>query len=120
MLLTMIKGKIHGSTVTSVDIDYEGSLSIDTTLLAASGILPNERIEVYNLTNGNRFATYAIAAPAGSRMIGVNGAAAHLARVGDRLIIASYVLLTPEEAAVHQPTIVRLADANAIAGASSS
>jgi aspartate 1-decarboxylase len=98
-----------------VDIDYEGSLSIDATLLEAAGILPHERIEVYNITNGSRFATYAIRGPAGSGMIGVNGAAAHLANPGDRVIIASYVQLTPEEAAQHQPAIVRLDDTNAIA-----
>ncbi len=115
MLLTMIKGKLHGAVVTSVNIDYEGSLSIDATLLEAARMLRHERIEVYNLTSGSRFATYAISAPAGSGMIGINGAAAHLAKLGDRLIIVSYVHLTPEEAARHQPTIIRVTDGNAIA-----
>lgn len=115
MLLTMIKGKLHGAVVTSVNIDYEGSLSIDATLLEAARMLRHERIEVYNLTSGSRFATYAISAPAGSGIIGINGAAAHLAKLGDRLIVVSYVHLTPEEAARHQPTIVRITDGNAIA-----
>lgn len=112
----MLKGKLHGATVTSVNLDYEGSLSIDAALLEAAGILRHERIEAYNLTNGERFSTYAIEAPAGSGTIQVNGAAAHLVRLADTLIIAAYVQLAPHEAGTHQPIIVRLLRGNVIAG----
>jgi aspartate 1-decarboxylase len=106
MLRTFLSGKIHRATVTEASLDYEGSISIDENLLAAAGIRPYERVEVYNVTNGERFATYAIVAPAGSGKIGVNGAAAHLAKAGHLVIIAAYVQLTTEEADKHQPRLV--------------
>ncbi len=80
MLLTMLKAKLHRATVTQADLDYEGSIAIDRDLLDASGILPNEQVDVLNITNGARFTTYAIEAPRGSKVIGVNGAAARWCR----------------------------------------
>ncbi len=106
MLLTFLSGKIHRATVTEACIDYEGSISIDEHLLEAAGIRPYERVEVYNVTTGARFATYAIVAPAGSGTVGINGAAAHLATTGDLVIVAAYAQLTPEEAERHRPRLV--------------
>jgi aspartate 1-decarboxylase len=114
MLLTFLSGKIHRATVTEACIDYEGSISIDEDLLQAAGIRQNERVEVYNVTTGTRFATYAIVAPPGSGTIGINGAAAHLATRGDLVIIAAYAQLTPEEADRHQPKLVFVDAANRI------
>jgi aspartate 1-decarboxylase len=114
MLLTFLSGKIHRATVTEACVDYEGSISIDENLLRGAGIRPYERVEVYNVTTGARFATYAIVGPAGSGMIGVNGAAAHLAARGDLVIIAAYAQLTPEEADRHQPRLVFVDAANRI------
>ncbi|KAA0253990.1 MAG: aspartate 1-decarboxylase [Acidobacteria bacterium] len=106
MELTMLKAKIHRATVTDANLDYEGSITIDTTLLEAAGILPYERVEVYNVTRGTRFATYAIEGPAGGGDIGVNGAAAHLAKRGDLVIVAAYAAMAPEEARRHVPSLV--------------
>jgi aspartate 1-decarboxylase len=106
MLLTFLSGKIHRATVTEACVDYEGSISIDEHLLAAAGIRPYERVEIYNVTTGSRLATYAIVAPGGSGAIGINGAAAHLAKKGDLVIIAAYAQLTTEEADRHRPRLV--------------
>ena len=114
MLLTLLSGKIHRATVTEACVDYEGSISIDESLLTAAGIRPYERVEVYNVTTGARFATYAIVAPAGSGTIGVNGAAAHLAGKGQLVIIAAYAQMTPEEAELHRPRLVFVDAANRV------
>jgi aspartate 1-decarboxylase len=114
MLLTLLSGKIHRATVTEACVDYEGSISIDENLLTAAGIRPYERVEVYNVTTGARFATYAIVAPAGSGTIGVNGAAAHLAGKGHLVIIAAYAQMTPEEADLHRPRLVFVDAANRV------
>ena len=87
MLLNMLKGKLHSGAVTQCDLHYEGSVSIDQDLLEASGILPNERVDIWNVTNGARLQTYAIEAPRGSRTIGINGAAARNFAVGDLSLI---------------------------------
>ena len=84
MLVTLMKAKLHRATVTQADMDYEGSIAIDRELLDASGILPHEQVDVLNITTGARFTTYAIEAPRGSRVIGVNGAAARLCRRATR------------------------------------
>jgi aspartate 1-decarboxylase len=91
MLRTMLNGKIHRATVTSADLNYIGSITIDQTLLEAANILPFERVQVADITNGNRLETYAIAGEAGSGTVQLNGAAAHLVSVGDLVIIMSYV-----------------------------
>lgn len=104
--LTMLKSKIHRATVTRVERDYEGSCAIDTDLLEAAGILEYEQIHIYNITSGERFVTYAIAATAGSGVISVNGAAAHKADPGDLVIIAAYTTLDAEAARSHRPRLV--------------
>jgi aspartate 1-decarboxylase len=114
MLLTMMKAKLHRATVTQADLDYEGSIAIDRDLLDASGILPHEQVDVLNITSGARFTTYAIEAPRGSRVIGVNGAAARLVQAGDKVIVVSYCQLDASEARNYHPTVVLLDDGNRI------
>lgn len=112
MLLTLLKAKLHRATVTQADLDYEGSISIDRDLLEASGILPHEQVDVFNITNGARFTTYAIEAPRGSKVIGVNGAAARLVQANDKVIIVAYCQMPAEEARNYAPTVVLLNDDN--------
>lgn len=114
MQLTMFKSKIHRATVTHADVAYEGSVSIDKDLLDAAGILPNEAVHVWNVTSGSRLITYAIEAPRGSGAVCVNGAAAHLNRPGDLVILATYAQLDAEEARRHVPTVVRVDARNRI------
>ena len=90
MRLTMLKSKLHRATVTHAELDYEGSCAIDEKLMRAAGILPFEQLHIYNVSNGERFTTYAIVAEAGSHTIGINGAAAHKAKVVHTLIICTY------------------------------
>ena len=106
MFIEVLKSKIHRVTVTEADLDYIGSITIDEELLEASGIIENQKVEIYNITNGERFATYAIRGERGTGVIGINGAAAHKARVGDLIIIAAYAQMTPEEAAAWHPTVI--------------
>lgn len=106
MQLPMLYSKIHRATVTNADLHYNGSLTIDANLMDAAGLIPFQRIEVYNITNGARFQTYAIEGQAGSGTIQTNGAAAHHTHIGDLIIIAAYCELTPEEAQTWQPKIV--------------
>ena len=114
MLLTMLKCKLHRATVTECDLHYEGSISIDRKLIEAAGLLINERVEIYNIDNGERFATYVIEGKKGSGVIGLNGAAARKACVGDKLIICSYAQMTPDEARTHVPSIVIVGARNRI------
>ena len=111
MQLTLLKGKIHRATVTQCDLNYEGSISVDATLLERSGILAHEQVDVLNINNGERFTTYAIAAPAGSGTIGINGAAARLAQKGDLVIIVAYARMDEAEAKSFTPRVL-LVDAN--------
>ena len=111
MQLTLLKGKIHRAAVTQCDRNYEGSISLDATLMERAGILPHEQVDVLNINNGQRFTTYAIPAPAGSGTIGVNGAAARLAQKGDLVIIVAYARMDEAEARSHQPRVV-LVDSN--------
>jgi aspartate 1-decarboxylase len=106
MFLNMLKGKLHGATVTQCDLHYEGSVSIDTELLDASGILPHERVDIWNVTNGSRIQTYAIEAPRGSKTIGLNGAAARHFAVGDQVIIAAFASVEAEKARNYKPDVV--------------
>lgn len=108
MILTMMKAKIHRAVVTQCDLHYEGSISIDRDLLAATGILPNEQVDVLNINNGERFTTYAIEAPAGSRIIGVNGAAARRAQRGDLVIIVAYGQMEEAAARRHRPVVLQM------------
>ncbi len=116
MLLTLLKAKIHRATVTQCDLHYEGSISIDAALLEASGILPNEQVDVLNITTGARFTTYAIEAPAGSGTIGINGAAARLAQTGDLVIVIAYAQMDAAEAKRHKPVVVQMDAKNRISG----
>jgi len=103
----LLKSKIHRATVTEADLDYEGSISIDPELLQAADIADFEQVQVYNVTNGARFTTYAIRAGRPGE-IKVNGAAAHLARPGDLVIIATYASYTAKEVACHRPILVQV------------
>ncbi|CAQ82896.1 MULTISPECIES: aspartate 1-decarboxylase [Photorhabdus] len=105
MLRTMLQGKLHRVKVTQADLHYEGSCAIDQNFMDAAGILEYEAIDIYNVDNGERFSTYAIAAERGSRIISVNGAAARRAAVGDKLIICSYVQISDEDARHHKPNV---------------
>lgn len=116
MQLTLLKGKLHRACATHAELDYEGSCAIDGELLDAAGILSYEQIEIYNVTNGERFSTYAIRAENGSRIISVNGAAAHKATPGDRLIICAYVRMSDAEARGHLPKVVYLNEENIVTG----
>lgn len=111
-MLTMMKGKIHRATVTQADLHYEGSISIDQDLLDLAGILPNEQVDILNITNGERFTTYAITAPRGSKVFGLNGAAARRVQLGDRVIIVSYARMDAEEAKTFVPKVVMLDEKN--------
>lgn len=108
MQLTLLKAKLHRACVTHAELDYEGSCAIDSQLLELAGILEYEQIQIYNVTGGERFTTYAIRAEAGSRIISVNGAAAHKARPGDRIIICAYGAMSEQEALLHKPRLVYL------------
>ena len=108
----MFLGKIHRAVVTDADLDYEGSVTIDERLLQAAGILDHEEVHVWNLTRGSRFTSYAIAGERDSGVICVNGAAAHLTRPGDLIIIAAFAEMDDEEARRHEPRIVRVDERN--------
>ena len=112
MNLTMMKGKIHRATVTQADLHYEGSISIDQDLLDMAGILPNEQVDILNITNGERFTTYAITAPRGSKTFGLNGAAARRVQLGDKIIIITYAQMDAEAAKSYVPNVVLLDENN--------
>ena len=114
MNLSLLKGKLHRGAVTHAELDYEGSCAIDSDVLAAAGIREYEQIQIYNLTNGERFETYAILGEPGSKIISVNGAAAHKASPGDRVIICAYASMTEAEALTHKPKLVYLNEHNDI------
>lgn len=114
MHLTLLKCKLHRACVTHSEVDYEGSCAIDEELLDLAGIREYEQIQIYNVTNGERFTTYAIRAEAGSRVISVNGAAAHKASPGDRIIICAYAAMTEAEADVFKPSLVYLNEHNRV------
>lgn len=108
----MLKSKIHRATVTDANLEYEGSVTIDRDLLRSADIWPFERVEVYNIANGERFATYAIEGPSGSGVICINGAAAHLAKPGDKVIIASYVTMEEKEIRDYEPKVILVDSSN--------
>ncbi|KJH72042.1 aspartate 1-decarboxylase [Aliterella atlantica] len=103
---TFLAAKIHSCTLTAANLNYVGSISIDRTLLDAAGILPYEQVQVVNVANGERLITYAIASPANSRAIELNGAAARLGMPGDRIIIMTYAQFSSEELQTYCPTVV--------------
>jgi len=112
MFRIMCKAKIHGAVVTETKLDYEGSITIDEELMQEADILPSERVEVLNLNNGARFSTYTITGEPGSGKICINGAAARLAEIGDRLIILSYGVFSDEEAKNLKKKIVFVNESN--------
>jgi aspartate 1-decarboxylase len=114
MQITLLKSKLHHANVTHAELEYEGSCAIDGTLLAAANIQEYEQIQIYNLNNGERFTTYAICAEDHSGIISVNGAAAHKANPGDRIIICTYAVLSQQEASIFKPTLVYLDENNRI------
>ena len=106
MQRTMLKSKIHRATITEADLNYDGSLTIDRDLMDVAGIIPFERVKVYNINNGERFDTYAIEGTAGSGIIGLNGAAARKGHVGDLIIIVTYAVYDDKELAGFAPAIL--------------
>jgi len=108
----MLKCKIHRATLTGTELDYEGSIAIDRALLEAADMLPGEQVQVLNLNNGSRIITYAIEAEAGSGTVMLNGPAARLGAVGDRVIVLSYCAVSEEEARTHRPKVVKVDDGN--------
>lgn len=114
MLITFCKAKIAHARITQSELYYEGSITIDEEVLRAVGILPGEKVDVLNINNGSRLETYVIAGRAGSGQICLNGPAARQGYVGDKLIIISYALVTPDEARTMKTSTVHLDDANRI------
>jgi aspartate 1-decarboxylase len=110
----LLHAKIHGATVTATTLEYEGSIGLDADLLRAAGISPMESVHVWNVSNGERFETYAIALPGGSGDVVINGAAARKAQTGDRVIITSFAWLTPNEMKNHTPVIVLVDERNRV------
>ena len=114
MNITLLKAKIHRAVVKQADLDYVGSITIDSELLRESGILEYEKVEIADIDNGNRFETYAIAGEEGSGIVCLNGAAAKCVNVGDKVIIMAYAYMTPEEARTHKPTVLFVDENNQI------
>ncbi|MBE6052256.1 MAG: aspartate 1-decarboxylase [Clostridium sp.] len=114
MNITMLKGKIHRATVVQAELDYVGSITVDTELLEAAGILEYEKVQIVDVNNGQRFETYTIAGEKGSGMICLNGAAARCVSVGDKVIIMSYCELNSDEAKDHKPKVVFVNEENKV------
>lgn len=112
MELTMLKGKIHRATVKQAELDYVGSITVDSELMDAVGILEYEKVQIVDVNNGSRFETYTIAGEPGSGMICLNGAAARCVSTGDRIIIMAYATMTAEEAKTHHPRVLFVDDNN--------
>lgn len=106
MQITLLKSKIHRASVTQAELDYVGSVTIDSALLREAGIMEYEKVQIVDIDNGNRFETYTIAGEENSGVICLNGAAAKCVSVGDKVIIMAYALLTPDEARDHKPTVL--------------
>ncbi len=114
MQVTVLKAKLHKACVTHSELEYEGSCAIDGYLLEKAGIHEYEQIDIYNINNGERFTTYAIRAQNHSGIVSINGAAAHKARPGDRVIICSYGTINEKEVIKYKPTLVYLDEENKI------
>ena len=114
MQLHMFKSKLHRATVTQAEINYVGSVTIDSELLEKSGILPGEKVQIVNINNGERFETYTIEGEAGSGTICINGAAARLVQVGDKVIIIAYALMDEQEARTFEPKVLVMDEHNKI------
>jgi len=114
MMRIMMKSKIHRATVTQADLDYVGSVTLDAALMEAADLLDGEQVAIVDITNGARIETYVIPGPAGSGVIGINGAAAHLVHPGDLVIIMSYAVLDDAEARSLEPRVVHVDEHNRI------
>jgi aspartate 1-decarboxylase len=114
MLRQFLLGKVHRATVTRADVGYVGSVTVDVDLMEAAGLLENEKVDIYDVTNGARLSTYVIPGARGSGEVGINGAAAHLVKAGDLVILAAYGWLTAEEAAGHRPRVVHVDSRNRV------
>lgn len=114
MQLNMLKSKIHRATVVQAELDYVGSITIDEALMEAAGIYEYEKVQIADVNNGNRFETYVIAGERNSGMICLNGAAAHMVELGDKIIIMCYAQMTPEEVKENKPRVVFVDDENKI------
>ena len=114
MILTMLKGKIHKATVTQAELNYMGSITIDKTLMEASKIIENEKVQIVDINNGERFETYVIPGKRDSGVICVNGAAARLVQSGDKVIIIAYAQMDEDEAKKYKPAVVFMNDDNTI------
>ena len=114
MRLKLFKSKIHRATVTNADLEYEGSVTIDTDLMRCADILPHEAVQIWNVTRGTRLVTYALEGPAGSGVVCVNGAAAHHNQPGDIVILATFADMEIEEARRHEPKVVRVDSHNRV------
>jgi len=110
----MLRGKIHRATITEANLHYQGSITIDADLMEAANLIEYEQVEVWNITNGNRFSTYTILGERGSGTICINGAAAHKAKAGDMVIIANFGWMSEDEARRHKPRVVLVDEANRI------
>ncbi len=106
MQLRMLKGKIHRARVTGADLNYEGSIEIDSSLMEAARILPFEQVDIWNMTNGERFSTYALVAARGSGTIAINGAAARKVQPGDEIIITAFAWMSEKQAQQWKPHVV--------------
>jgi aspartate 1-decarboxylase len=114
MFISFCKSKISHARITQAELYYEGSITLDEDIIAGAGILPGEKVEIFNVNNGARLETYVIAGKSGSGLVCLNGPAARMGYVGDRLIIVSYALVTPDEARTMKTRTVHLDDANRI------
>jgi aspartate 1-decarboxylase len=114
MQITLLKSKIHRATVTGASLHYEGSMTISSDLAEQVGLMPYERILIGNMGNGERFETYVIYGEAGTGQIQLNGATAHLGKIGDRLTVMNFGFYTPEEAAKHKPRVIVLNEKNEV------
>ena len=114
MEITLLKAKIHRAVVTQADLDYVGSVTIDSKLLRESGILEYEKVQIVDINNGNRFETYTISGEKSSGIICLNGAAAKCVSVGDKVIIMAYANMSPDEATNHKPTVLFVDEKNSI------
>lgn len=114
MQINMLKSKIHRATVVQSELDYVGSITIDEELMEAAGIYEYEKVQIADVNNGNRFETYVISGEKGSGMICLNGAAAHMVNIGDKVIIMSYAQMTPDEIKYNKPKVVFVDDDNKI------
>ncbi len=114
MFITMLKSKIHRATVTGADVDYEGSITVDKELMGVAKLIEYERVDIYNISNGQRFSTYVIKGDHGKGEICLNGAAARLVSVGDLIIICSYSHHDEKEVGKHKPVIVHVDEKNRI------